>query len=283
MTAAEITRFVQLYPDACEHVVDLPYRLCSPSAQDPQNIGIWRDDAGEAIAFALIQLQFSTLDWAVAPEHSHLKRDLFDWALGRLRQIRAECEDDFGFLIGNRIRNDSAVIAAGFEDDGWAMRHLAMPLTAPLTQPVVPEQVHIRTLAGQAEVEAYVSLHRAAFETRNMSVAWRARTLEHPAYQPALDLVAEDASGRLVAFCIGWAAEVKGVKTGQIEPLGVLPELHGQGVGRAILLSTLHRMRERGCTAAGVDAQDMNAASNGLYEAVGFLENRRSYQYFRLF
>jgi ribosomal protein S18 acetylase RimI-like enzyme len=283
MTAAEITRFVQIYPDACEHVVDLPYRLCSPSAQDPQNIRIWRDDAGRTIAFALIQLQFSTLDWAVAPGHSHLKSDLFDWALGRLKQVRAEREDDFGFLIGSPHANDSSVIAAGFEDDGWSTRHLSMPLTAQLAQPVVPEPVRIRPLAGQAEVEAYVSLHRAVFETRNMSVEWRSRTLAHPAYQPALDLVAEDTAGKLVAFCIGWAAEVKGIKTGQIEPLGVLPEAQGRGVGHAILLSALHRMQALGCAAARVDAQDMNAASNGLYEAVGFVEDGHTYQYFRLF
>jgi ribosomal protein S18 acetylase RimI-like enzyme len=283
MTAADITRFVQMYPNACDHVVDLPYRLCSPAAQDPRNIRVWRDETGKPIAFAIIQLQFSTLDWAVAPGHSHLTSEVFAWASARLKQIRAERDQDFGFLIGSSSADDPTVIASGFEDDGWSTRHLSMPLTVQLPSPVVPQGFQIRPLAGRAEVEAYVSLHQTAFDTRNMSVEWRSHVLAHSAYQPLLDLVAENNEGKLVAFCVGWAVDVKGVKTGQIEPLGVLPEEQGKGIGRAILLSALHRMQTLGCETARVDAQSMNAASNRLYESVGFTEDWRSHQYFRLF
>lgn len=278
-----IAQFTHTYPDACDHVVDLPYRLCSPSAQDERNAYVWTDEAGSVTGFGLIQLQFSTLDWAVAPGHDDLSAEIFAWALTRLAAIRAEREQDIGFLFGSRTPNDPAVISAGFEDDQWAMRHLSMPLTEQLAQPKRLEGIRIRPLGGVEEVEAYVSLHRAAFDTRNMSVEWRARTLAHPAYQPALDFVAEDAEGKLVAFCIGWMSEVAGVKTGQIEPLGVLPALHGRGIGRAILLTVLQAMRQRGCIAARVDAESANPASNALYESVGFAEFARTHQHFRWF
>lgn len=279
--ATAILRFVQDHPDACDHVVDLPYRLCSPSAQDERNFAVWRDDAGGVIGFAILQLQFSTVDWAVAPGHGHLTNHIFSWTLDRLHAVRAERDPHYGFLLGSHLADDPAITALGFADDEWSMLHLSMPLPPQPIQPAALEGIRIRPLAGLPEADAYVSLHRAAFQTRNMSLEWRTRILAHPAYQPSLDLVAEDETGKLVAFCVGWADEVAGVKTGQIEPLGVLPEAQKRGIGRAILLTVLARMQAMGCQSVRIDAESANPASTHLYESVGFTEFARTYQYFR--
>lgn len=281
--ATTIAQIVKTYPALCAHVVDLPYRLCSPSAQDPRNMRVWRDATGATIGFAIVQREFSTLDWAIAPKHSPMREQIFNWAIQRLTAIRAERENDLGFLIGSRDPNDDLILGADFIDDGWAMRHLSMSLTGALPEPKVPEGIRIRPLAGLAETGVYVALHRSAFDSRNMSVEWRARTLAHPAYQPSLDLVAEDEDGKLLAFCIGWMDSVQGIRTGQIEPLGVLPEAQKRGIGRAILLAALRQMRTLGCEIAEIDAESTNSASNHLYESVGFTERWRTHQFFRLF
>jgi hypothetical protein len=57
---------------------------------------------------------------------------------------------------------------------------------------------------GAGEVEACVALHRAAFDSRNMTVEWRARILVRPEYRSELDCVAVAPDGRLAAFGIGW-------------------------------------------------------------------------------
>lgn len=281
--AATIAQFVRTHPASCAHVVDLPYRLCSPSAQDPRNLRVWHDDAGEAIGFAIVQREFSALDWAVQPQHPDLREAIFRWAVQRLQAIRAERAEDFGFLIGSRDPIDRFVAGAEFIADDWAMRHLSMPLSASLSEPQVPDGVRIRPLAGLAEVDAYVALHRSAFGSRNMTIEWRTRTLSHPAYDPSLDFVAEDQEGKLLAFCIGWKDIVQGTRIGQIEPLGVLPDAQKRGIGRAILLSVLQRMRTSGCEFAEIDAESTNSASNHLYESAGFTERFRSHQFFRSF
>jgi hypothetical protein len=53
-----------------------------------------------------------------------------------------------------------------------------------------PAEVTIRPLAGEAEVEAYVALHRTVFESKSMTAEWRARTLRRPEHIFDLDLVA---------------------------------------------------------------------------------------------
>ncbi|MDQ2996728.1 MAG: hypothetical protein M3R61_06680, partial [Chloroflexota bacterium] len=60
-----------------------------------------------------------------------------------------------------------------------------------------PAGFRIRSLNGHAEVDAYVALHRAVFQSESMTSAWRQRTVAHPAYLPQLDLVAADADGQL--------------------------------------------------------------------------------------
>ena len=72
------------------------------------------------------------------------------------------------------------------------------------------------------EIAAYVNLHQAVFESKNMTVAWRERTLQRPKYIPDLDLVIAAPDGRLAAFCVCWLhKDLNGNISGQIEPLGV--------------------------------------------------------------
>ncbi len=127
----------------------------------------------------------------------------------------------------------------------------------------------IRPLNGESEVSAYVELHRAAFESRNMTVEWRARTLRSREYIPDLDLVCVAPDGRLAAFCIGWLNPT-GPVSGQIEPLGVHPDWRHLGLGRAILGEALRRLHHRGATRVYVETDQYRDAALGLYESTGF-------------
>jgi hypothetical protein len=55
--------FVSRDPLSHRHVVDFEYRLCSPSAQIPENSCLWTLPTGDIVGFAIIQRQFWTIDY----------------------------------------------------------------------------------------------------------------------------------------------------------------------------------------------------------------------------
>lgn len=276
-----IHQFALQQPEICFHVVDMAYRLCSPAAQDFDNVRIWVNEHDKLVAFAVVQLPFSTLDYAVLPQYEYLTDAIFQWATGRLEEVAKRRGEGFGFLVDSRVEDDANALKYDFVLDDWHMRNLSLPASHTLEAPVIPAGFEIRLLNGDAS--GYVELHRAAFNTKNMSVDWRERTLKYPGYRPDLDLVAVNSEGKLVAFCIGWACEVRDHKLGQIEPIGVLPEFQKMGLGRAILLENLRRMHESGIETIFIDAESYNPASQHLYESVGFREVSRVVKYFRRF
>lgn len=279
----QILEFAQRHPSACFHVVDLPYRLCSPAAQDPDNVRLWLDSDGVVTGFGIIQRPFATLDWAVHPGQPALASEILCWAVERLQHIADAQGEGFGFLVDSAQEADPTPMQFGFVLDDWHMRHLIRGMEVPLAPVALPPGFMLRPLYGAAEVESYVALHRAAFNSRNMTEDWRARTLAHPAYSADFDLVAEDGDHRLVAFCIGWLSEVQGQRLGHIEPLGVAPAYQKMGLGRAILCENLRRMADVGAESVFIDAESDNPSSQRLYESLGFRDAARVIKYFRRF
>ena len=129
-----------------------------------------------------------------------------------------------------------------------------------------PSGYQVRSLAGENEVAAYVATHRAAFNSENMTVAWRARTLRQPNYVRDTDVVAVTHAGDIAAFCVGWLDGSRG----QVEPMGVHPEHQRHGLGRAVLLEGLRRLAAHGATDIYVETDNYRDAALALYEAVGF-------------
>ena len=149
----------------------------------------------------------------------------------------------------------------------------------------MPDGFHIRTLNGIGEVDAYVELHRAVFESKNMTAEWRGRTQQRPEYMADLDLVAVAPNGQPAAFCVGWlGTDANGETAGQIEPLGVHAEHRKLGLGRAILLEGLKQLKARGAKRSYVQTESHRDAAFRLYESVGFqvaqkiLMYRKDYQ-----
>ncbi len=61
-----------------------------------------------------------------------------------------------------------------------------------------------------------------------------------------------------------------------VTTFGVLPELHGRGVGRRLLLYAIAMLRGEGREAIRIEVETTNAPAIGLYEACGF---RRSHTF----
>ncbi|MFN8493382.1 MAG: N-acetyltransferase [Caldilineaceae bacterium] len=270
------------HPQDNFHIIDLPYRFSSWAFDNPANVSLWEDEQGELLAWAVLQTPFWTLDYAYHPAapatlpaqllawadqqaHANLASvygrplwfvNVFDWQTQRQRDLETQ-----GF-----------VSVADWVENPWTKVLLHHQPTHPLTVQPLPDGYTLRPLRGVQEVAAYVALHRAVFESESMTTAWRERTLLHPAYQPQMDLVIEDAAGKLAAFCVCWFAPngIKGRPSGQIEPLGVRADQRQHGLGRAILSEGVRRLYAQGAEHVVVETDNYRNAAFTLYESVGF-------------
>jgi ribosomal protein S18 acetylase RimI-like enzyme len=262
------------------HVADLPYRFSSWAFDYPDNIGLWVNAEGQLLAWAVMQTPFWAVDYACHPDSDrNLHRQLLAWADSRARQVLDTPSGRPMWFVNvfagqtDRIRDleeAGFVSQANVGDDSWAKVLMRRSARIPVADCALPAGFTIRPLAGESEIEAYVELHRAAFESRNMTAEWRTRTLRHPDYVPDLDLVAVAPDGRLAAFCVCWLNKNSGQVSGQIEPLGVHADFRKLGLGRVILSEGLRRLHLHGASRIYVETDSYRNAALELYESVGF-------------
>jgi mycothiol synthase len=284
---ARIRELVYAYPGENLHVADLPYRLCAPSAQDPEYVRLFEGGSGHLLAFGIVQAAWGTLDYFVRPaaRNSNIENVLMTWALKRFQRLTDARGRSLDWWIDTRADlPDRAALAAryGFTNAGWGLIYLRRPLDGPLPEPRVPDDFTIRPLAGADEAAQCAAFQRAAFASDNMTADWRVRTLGMPEYLPELDLVAVTPDGRIAAFCLCWPH--KSSHEAQVEPIAVHPDFQRLGLGHALLYEAFRRMRALHATAASVESFSTSAPALALYRYAGFREaqtiakNARSFQ-----
>lgn len=149
-----------------------------------------------------------------------------------------------------------------------------------------PEHQHRRDLKGQI---AEVSISKG-FEIRSLGNAeelpsrswasWRAfhpdepdedyegwewylNIQKQPLYRRDLDIVAVAPGGEIAGFCTIWYDDV--TRTGYYEPVGVVPEYHKRGLGKAMLTEGLRRLKRMGAVREFVGGY--SEAANALYDS----------------
>ncbi len=260
------------------HVIDLPYRFSSWAFDDPGNVGLWEDEAGQLVGWAVVQTPFWKVDFICQPEQeSSLFPEMLDWAVQRARFIR---NTTFGrpswyvSVFADASERTRMLERAGFTcqshkgEDSWSEVLMRRPGGEPVELFSLAPGFTLRPLAGEQEAAAYVDLHRAVFRSTNMTVEWRRRMLQQPTYFRDLDLVVTAPDGRLAAFCIGWWDEQ--LQAGHIEPLGCHADFWLHVLGRVVLSECLRRMVEMGARDIYVQTDRQRNAAMRLYEAYGF-------------
>jgi mycothiol synthase len=97
---------------------------------------------------------------------------------------------------------------------------------------------------------------------------YRSAVMEKPGYDPAREIVAEAADGRIAAFAVYWVDQRN--KTGHFELVGTHRDFRRQGLARAVMLEAMRQMRELGITLVTVHHLAGNVAARRLYESLGF-------------
>lgn len=260
------------------HDVDLPYRLCSWALDETQNTQLWFDEANALVGWVILQTPFWTIDFEYAhPAEAELAPTILAWADARAKQIVNEPSGHpswFALAFRRQTARAKYLEALGFvaqTEADWPWSKALLKHTTSIPVPTVPPGFAIRPLAGQAEVAGYVELHRTAFDTKNMTEPWRARTLLRPEYRPDLDVVVTAPDGRLAAFCIAWIDRTDSDKPiGRIEPLGTHPDFRKLGLGRAALLEAMRRLRALGADTIYVESDKTEGSAFPFYRGQGF-------------
>ncbi len=260
------------------HVIDLPYRLSSWVFDNPDNIGLWFNEKQQLIAWAVLQTPWWTIDYVYdSAVDLNLHHEILAWAEHR---ARAAINTAYGhpawfvMIFSGQVNRIYDLEQAGFQcqsnvgDDSWSSVLMRRSVEKPVKVYKPPVGFTVRSLVGENEVKDYVDLHQSVFESKNMTVDWRLRTLKHPFYKPELDIVVESPYGRLVAFCICWFDENS--HEGQVEPLGCHKDFRQYALGRVALSEGLHRLQSRGAKNIFVETDCYRNTAFRLYESFDF-------------
>lgn len=256
-------------PHALLHVGDVTWGLYQhePRLAWPKRTQIFERD-GEPVAFGILWLP-QTLQSAVHPEHRDdvVYEALLAWfatAAGEELDGGLDAqllESDVGFRLALERRG-----YALHASESW-FEHRVRSLAAPIEPPALPGGYRLRHVAGDADLERRVEVHRAAFAPSKVTVpAYRfLRTLEP--YREGLDLAVEAPDGSFAASALVWLDAENGV--GELEPVGTHPQHRRLGLGTAVCLEACRRLREAGAdTAVVYSAHDHHAGR--LYGSAGF-------------
>jgi len=252
---------------------DLREMLCLPANQ--ANTRLWFEK-GRLVAFALVD-SYNNLLFEYQQAGLDLEAEIVGWGVECVRRAPHEGEEP-PTLDANCCEEDGDRIALlerhGFVRQPVRSLHLARPLREPIPMPTLPAGFKIRPLKGRDEVEEWVRLHRTAFGTERMTVEERLAMMSGPDYDPDLDLVMAGPDGRLAAYCMCQIFREENTQTGRNEgytdPVATHPKYQGRGLAKALLLTGLRLLRERGVDTAIMGTSSENEKMQRAAKAVGF-------------
>jgi ribosomal protein S18 acetylase RimI-like enzyme len=265
------------------HRVDIPFRLTSTWQDNGCEIGVW--ESGDMLmAWAVFQPAWWNLDYVIHPSErgSSLEEAVLAWGKKQILDYSMRTGEEFFGSV--ELFEDTPKIeqtldylgSLGFKKFDWSTVRLEIDLNQGFPEHQTPEGFSIRPLHGKAEVETYVGLNQAAFGSQNMTISWRMRTLENPAYKPEIDLIIVNPEDKPVGFCICWMWN----EFGQIEPLGIHPDYQGLGLGRALERYALQVLKNQGVRFVFLDHVSLNERAIALSLRTGFKQNNNALRYF---
>lgn len=256
------------------HIGDLNwwcYYLSLPYAWE-QHATLWTGADGRVVGWSLFSPAYGAFDLFVLPavRRSPDFDTLLDRTIQRMLPL-ARAHGQTSLRTMWVFQDDACWIAhlerRGFAPDPTYSLHYLLRALDTLPAPRVLPGFALRPLAGH-EIEARAAAHRAAFRSRRMTAEAYRHLMRAPEYRRDLDHVAVAPDGRIAAFALAWLDAT--TRAGEFEPVGTHPAFRGQGLGRAVVLAGLHRLRALGAEHAIVYAEDDNPAAQRLYVSLGF-------------
>jgi mycothiol synthase len=269
-------------------VSELRDEFNTPFVNQARDLKLWEDSNNQLLGFGRLWITDPSevidgfLGFQVHPSvrGGNIETQIIQWAEQRMQEVRQEKGLPVKLRSGARDKHTERIAILenhGFVSDRYFFT-MQRPLTEIIPQPQFPSGFTLRQVKPE-DAEALTELFNESFidhwNHHDSTVEYVKHEMAQQDYRAELDLIATAADGTFAAFCysvINPEENIRrGRKEGWIEVLGTRRGFRRIGLGRAMLLSGLHRLKELGMDTAslGVDADNPNGALQ-LYESVGF-------------
>lgn len=256
-----------------EHLTDYPVKVNIEenlaSAATRANTRLWFN-GDQLIAWAYVD-EFNNLRWELDTRYEEqVGAEIVEWGESCIRRtlintdsgtLDASCREDYPERI-------SFLKKHGFHKTDDVTLSMSRDLSQTISEPTLPPEFIIRPIAGIHEVEAVAAMHRAAFGTDYMTAENRLAIMSTSEYDPSLDLIVLALDETIVANCICSVNEQE--STGNTDPVATHPRFQRMGLARALLLTGLKLLKERGMMSAHLGTSGDNIAMQRTAESVGF-------------
>jgi mycothiol synthase len=245
-----------------------------------ETLRLWEDERGRLVAFS--SLETSHLEMHIHPDHpgQDIEERLLVWAEAECRQGAAARGEAPELRVGASDQDAARIDLLerhGYQRGPADWYGLFRSLAAPIEEAALPEGFRIRPLSGEAEIPARVEIVQAVWPGNKVPVEKYREIMGLPQYRPELDLVAVAPDGTLAAFCSCWLDEKNWL--GEFEPVGTHPVYRQRGLGRAIVLEGLRRLKAVGAETAFVFCHRGSEPALRLYQQCGMSIRRRDMSY----
>jgi len=143
----------------------------------------------------------------------------------------------------------------------------------------ISENFIISSLDKYKNIESKCDAIVKAFGSSGLPIELYQSLQSAPLYKDDLDIVAVHKNGEVAACGTMWFNQ--STKTCYVEPMATSPEYQGCGLGKAILLEGLKRMKEKGAKIAYVGSYGEKAGA--FYSSCGFEIYERNYPWTKTF
>jgi hypothetical protein len=256
-----------------EHRNDYPGRVdleeAFASVIAPKNTRLWFAE-DSLIAWAHVD-GYNNLIWELDQQYTEqLGEEIVRWGKQCVRSnlsnagegsLYAHCRDSY-------TEKMAFLKQQGFNQLEDTTLTLIRSLSEPIPMPELPAGFLLRPILGKQEAEAVAAMHRAAFDTEYMTTENRLIIMSTSGYDPSLDLVVIAPNGSIAANCI--CSVNLQQRIGFTDPVAAHPRFQGIGLVRALLLTGMRLLKERGMSSARLGTSGNNVRMQRSAESVGF-------------
>ncbi|BAZ14807.1 Mycothiol acetyltransferase [Calothrix sp. NIES-4071] len=281
-------------------VQELREEFDMPSVDKARDLQLWEDENGILIGFGDLWITepsevidgYLSMYVHPAARGKGLETEIIEWADIRMREVKIERNFPVKLRTGARSTQTERIKLLennGFTTDRYFFR-MERNLNEPIPEAYFSDGFALRFMNGEQDIKAWVNLYNNSFidhwNFHPITVEMLKHWLKESSYRNDLDLLAVTADNSFVAQCYCYINLESNARTGRNEGhVGILGVRRGYrkiGLGRAMLLSGLHRLKQAGVDTArlGVDADNPNGALR-LYESVGFQKVYASINFLR--
>jgi ribosomal protein S18 acetylase RimI-like enzyme len=186
-------------------------------------------------------------------------------AQGFVRQERATVR------MVRPLTSTRAATATGRASPGLDARLGEAP---PVPPPMLPAGVSLHTVDSAADVDALAHAVATVFGWPAAVLAPRVAWMKGPERALGYDILARDATGAVLAFCVCHVApattDAPGTTEAWTDPIGTIAAARGRGLATAVLRETLRRLQSHGVSRAVLGTSTANRAAMRLFESVGY-------------